>query len=558
MPKMTCLRTARFLVTRHDEFVEHPDIFLETWFETINKHHITNFLSKLSEVEIKSKEKSTFVNYVSTLRLYEAALKYCGNEDSLSDENFALNLFKAYLILNTQQNENEDNFQTRVELIKQDVYMSRVYMFLKQYTYQDLNNFNFKNVFAATIIKSIEFFLFLENNYKNYLDIFYKEANVTDWRIYLTWLLLPIMKIMESGDNYKGIDINENAQPEVLENILKSIILSDVDLPEEDFTKLKSKPLIDEGDGKYLIVHNKFYLESIFRGVYFTILKKIDKKDGNNFMTTISNEFSEKRLLCNILNDCFNNKANYVSYSEELLKEEFRKVNKSEDGLPDYFLKSDNSCFVFESKDVFIKKEIKGTEHPSLLVNSFQEKFLFYHDKTGKAVDVGIRQLRNNIRRILTKEYPASLLSNDFKKIFPILIVHDVSFSCLGFTQLLNRWHLNEIEKIKNDGIDITSVQPLVVIDIDALILLKEGIEKGHLNFQDSLEKYIYSVSQPMLTQEDLYRVMESFRTFVLNFASENKVQIFPKESISRYTPELFSNNKSNQSPDRRKELLVR
>jgi hypothetical protein len=422
------------------------------------------------------------------------------------------------------------------------MYMSWVYMFLKQYTYQDLNNFNLSNAFSATIIKSIEFFLFLENNnnYRSYLDIFYKEVNITDWRTYLQWLLLPIMSIMSSKGNYKGIDISANPQPDVFQNIVRNIILSDIDSPEEDFTTLKSKPLIEEGDGKYLIVHNKFYLEKIFRGVYFIILKKIEKKEGNTFMTIISNEFSEKYLLCNILNDSFNNNATYQAHSEELLKEEFRKANKSQDGLPDYFLKSANSCFVFESKDVLIKKEIKGTEYPSLLVNSFQDKFLFHFDKRGKIVDVGIRQLRNNIRRLLTKDYPTSLLLNDCKKIFPILIVHDVSFSCLGFTQLLNRWHWNEIEKIKNDGIDITSVQSLVVIDIDTLILLKEGMEKKLIDFQDILEEYIYSVSQPIQPPHGLIEAMESFRTFALHFAEQNNVPVFPKESILRYTPELF------------------
>src|SRR5690606_2399609 len=148
-----------------------------------------------------------------------------------------------------------------------------------------------------------------------------------------------------------------------------------------------------------------FLIELLFKGLRFKFLsiakQKLPQIDLNSYYTT---HFSERHVLYSTIKLCF--KDRYV----QVPGIEFKK-----DGGPDYYMRSGSNVFIFETKDVLIKSEIKHSGDFHLYNEAFSAK-LYEDGKKKKAVV----QLVNNVRNCLIDHYGMTVKQKRIK-VYPVL-----------------------------------------------------------------------------------------------------------------------------------------
>ena len=515
--KAFAFKVGKLLIHNNHKYTSNPNLFFSDWFSKTNARHVENFKMKLSS-------SMNIVNTISSLNFYECVLKYCGEVDKEEDATMELNLFKAYLVLNTNFSAKSDRFVRNGE--NEEDELMHIFSFLDQFRSYEYANYITPYLLGATLIKAIEFYIFLERH-QQYLDILYKELNVNGWREFLLPLASQGMQI-STNRNVTGFDISQGENPENLKDLLSTLILTESNIPDEDFTYLKSNPIYNEGDGKYLVLFNKFFIENIFISTYFRILKNLSNNERTKFRQLFTHDFSEKILFNNAVQRCFSQKQfNCLS------GEEFKSLS-NDDGEPDACVNNSKCIWLFESKDVFVEKKIKQTDKPQELMETLMKKFLM--DGNQKK---GITQLWSNIERILNGNWPTNLLPSNLEKIYPIIIVHRTEFNCPGFNRLLDFWHRDKIKELTGKGIDVSKVKPLVVIDIDTLILLSEA---KSVTLTDLLDGYIDEVMHlPIASPNKEDNRIEAFLSFYQYIIEKiENLNLFPVERLKQYLPNLF------------------
>ncbi|PTT03370.1 hypothetical protein DBR27_10370, partial [Flavobacterium sp. HMWF030] len=72
----------------------------------------------------------------------------------------------------------------------------------------------------------------------------------------------------------------------------------------------------------------------------------------------------------------------------------------------------------------------------------------------------------------------------------PVVVLHYRMFNTPGLNKFINFWFQEELLVLKNEGINITNVKPLVIIDIDTLIFNKDVFADRILELENCLIDY--------------------------------------------------------------------
>jgi hypothetical protein len=519
--KTYAFKIGKFLIANDDQYRINPKQFLYDWFGTKNQTHIDNIASRLTPALF-------ITSVISSLNFYEYVLRHCGESDQLDDDQIELDLFKAYLIINTDYSRKSNRFLMNIN--NEDEDLQTIILFLDQFRSHEYLNYDLSYIFGTTFIKSIQLFNFLEDH-PSYLRVFYKEINHNDWKEYLKRLAFQSLH-MVNDRKILGFDIKkENENANLVKNIINNLVLAETVVPDEDYSYLKSSPVFYEGNDRYLVLFNKFFIEKLFIGTYFLISNRLEKKERNSFRELFTHSFSEKILLYNTLNKLFRNSKDVQYFTGD----EFKKFS-GKDGEPDSYVKGEENCMIFESKDIFIEKRTKQTEYPHTLIKVLRDKFLL--DGTQPK---GISQVANNIEKLLAGSIAKELQPKNLKKIYPIIVVHRNEFNCFGLNRLLNNWHQEKMSELHKKGLAIEKVLPLVVIDIDTLILLSEK----PFDLCILIDEYISNImTLPIVKQHKNQKLPReafySFHHYV--FSKFNSISLFPKDTLHEYLPELFNN----------------
>lgn len=159
---------------------------------------------------------------------------------------------------------------------------------------------------------------------------------------------------------------------------------------DEDFTHLKDNPIYFLSNDSFAVVNYFFVLDKFYRSAKFrikVIYEKIQplRMKHEDFFGFVNKHFSENFLMKNLLDDIFD-------------KKHFKKKTEREkeiDREPDYYIRHNNTVFIFENQDVLISKTIKSSANIKETHAVLHSKFV----QDGKK-DVGISQLVNSIEEI--------------------------------------------------------------------------------------------------------------------------------------------------------------
>ncbi|MCF6168000.1 hypothetical protein [Lutibacter sp.] len=462
-----------------------PFSFLNMFFSKGNTDLVSkiakNLLIHIKESNIE-KNNYSFFNFSSSLSFFENVFDRAEDvEDSISKELMEENIFKAYLHLNQFYSEKSLLATTSTENLSTERLPASMLLALQLHNF-DIENYHLDKLFSTQLIRAILFFEFLKSKEEcNALLIkFYEYFNVNDYKDYLK-RLLPLTLSIIKGINEAQTDILiEKKSDSVF--IDKLTIAIDDTIEDIDFKKIRANPLYKFDEGKYRIISPLFTIEMVFNGLFWklkSINDSLPKKDKiKNFFDFKTYKFSEKFVLHRVLREYFGNRYIQIDGDE---------LDANYDGAPDYYLRNGKKIFLFESKDIILNANTKQSCDFNIIEKELKLKLYKKEDGTPKAV----LQLINNIRKILLMQLG---FDNNYKSknvvIYPIIVVHNRMFNTGGLNKLLNFWMYEELEILKDEGLNISNVKPVVLIDIDTLLFHKDLFVSRKLSFERCIIEY--------------------------------------------------------------------
>jgi hypothetical protein len=453
------------------------NVLLGAIFSEPNKNFSNNVYKKILEVE-QSGTTVGIINPICSLRLFEYFFVLTEEEETQSHEEFEINLFKAYLVLNSNYTKAQSAaFKTTREL-DPDLRPSMA-IFCMQYPVSDKINYDIREIWTTQVIKAIHLFQYLESQpqLSKLFSAFLAHFNSPTWQEYLKNIIpLTTAAIQNPKEGFLDMTVEHNSKFDESCAFIEKLMVQESDpLDEHDFLTIRAKPFYKVGDGVYRIIYNLFAVEKIFKGVYFflrDINKNLPEEDKITELKSVyGDEFSEKILTYKVIDNIYPQKA--VKFTGKQFSD--LKIN----GAPDYYLRANKNILLFESKDFLIRADKKTSFDFNVYESEFQRVLYYEILAKGKEKHKAVMQLINNVRKVLTTDFS---LDKDYKYrdvyIYPILLTHDHQYDTAGFNDLLNYWFKDELVGLEEDGLYINHVKPLTVVNIDTLIYHQVGLKE--------------------------------------------------------------------------------
>lgn len=498
---------------------------ITSFFNSKNKKYRDELLFKISRIQSQSKNVK-IVNVKALLFLFEVVFNLSSDVENEFSVESEVSFFNAILIVNDKINLNPPK---SINLINEGKFAEAV--FSTSFSNYDFNNTDVQKIFITQVFKMNLLFEYLKKSECGniLLSKYINRFGITKLSDFVKALLSFLGHIIDNRFTNKSIEFIITDNLEYNHLFLDELIMNNEEGRfEEDFKTIRSNPIVKLKNGNYLIVYLPFVFECIFKGMYFKLndINNTLKTNGEvpfykDFRPIYCDEFSEKTLMQSVLLRVFKNK--YLSFSGD----EIKKCIKVKE--PDFYIRNGKSVFLFESKDVLIKKEVLVSYDYHQYEKLLREKFMNSNEN-----NKGIIQLINCVKDLFDDKYKFDSEMNPERiEIYPILVLHDKVFDVPGLNFILNTWFKIEVEKLKNLGYNTSRVKDLVVIDIDTLIYYSAELYESSLNFKVLLEKYIYSMSRHRKHQNKL-NSFTSFSNFIASHFNDrskyfNKVNLLNK-----------------------------
>ncbi|NLA25182.1 MAG: hypothetical protein GX879_09480 [Bacteroidales bacterium] len=490
--------------------------FLEMFFRTENNEFANQVYDRIKKFEKKG-IRIGIINTYSSLRLFEYYFSKPEEPDIQTQAELEVNLFKAYLALNSEFTEKQA-FAFPSAHKNEEKLKIPMMLFCTQYPVSDKLNYDINQVWTTQMIKAIYLFQFLESHKKTIplLAKFLNYFNCPTWQDYLKSLVpLTIPAIKNERETYTDIVIEPGDNFKQSCAFIEKLIIQETDeLDQNDFLTIRAKPFYKVKDGVYRIIFNLFVVEKIFKGVYF-LLRDVNKtlpksQKIKEIKSFYGNEFSEKILCYKVIENLYSDKC--IRFSGKELED--MKI----DAAPDYYVRKGKNILLFESKDFLIPANKKMSFDFNVYEEEFRKVLDFKEKSNGKIKAKAVMQLINNIRRILKNEF-CSDTAYYYREIFiyPILLTHDHQYDTPGFNELIDFWFQDALLDLAEEGLFIHRVKPLSVVNIDSLIYNQVGLANNialHeiLNIYHDNKKIEKEKMKDFKSQEEYDKYLEDYK----------------------------------------------
>lgn len=528
--KETLLRTIGFCntnpTTNFDNFFTNPTLE-DNIFEKVIRY------SKKNNI----KEKPILISKYASLKLAEHILAQKDLlEKPISIDEDELNLFKAFLVINTELNNNQkfdnlnsDNFEKLVDLTLTFKFPESD---LALFSNDDLE---FLKLIYTTIYKVDELLKFLNSN-DDFVELkveFLKSFNTDSEEEFIKHMKFLFGKLLESKitKNYT-FEVDDDSAL----NFLKSMSSENIKI-DEDFTVLKNNPIYFLEDNLFSIVNYFFAVDKFYRSTKFKLKEIYESKESlkkkyGNFFGFFNKNFSEDFLMKNLLDDIFHKKY-FVKKPD---------TEKELDGEPDYYIRYDKNIFLFENKDVLVSKSLKSSGNIDDINRLLESKFV----KDGKK-SVGIGQIINSIQEIQDKKFRYDEGVNSDKKftIYPILLIQDRIFQSPGVNYRLNNWYKAMVKEKLENSYDKNYIKGLTVIDIDTLIFWAPYLKQKDRHFKEILIDHLKRMEthkkiNASTEKEELLRKSKNLMEQLGSISSRKIPFIIPTEDFVQMFKEVI------------------
>lgn len=500
IPQDLLIDAASYLTSFHPDSDLSKDHFklLSKWFGKEN-NRLANEINDKINLYIQNKSTQTgILNPRTSLKLFESVLANNQSVEEIQDKDFEILLFKIYLALNEQLNKNDNLIIDSAK--KFEEYPEFICLAIgNSLPTSDISNYNLKSVFVGQVMKAIYLFEFLaqQDSAQLLLKSFYERFNVVDYKGFLQ-KLLPIAFYVISANKEGSITIEVNKDRDYKSNseFLDKLTVNDIDYKDNeiDYLTIRANPLYKTGESSYRVISPLFAIEKTFNGLYF-LLKEIndsfEKELRINLRQLITFEFSEKYLLYKIVERSYPKR--YLKLSGEQMKTP---------GAPDYYLRNGNKVYLFESKDILIRADIKESYDFEQYEKALKAK-LYFESNGKKESPKAVRQLTNFAKTLLNKEFKEdSSYKAKSLKIYPIILLHNRQLDILGLNNLVNIWFDKEKIEIENSGLTTKGLRRPTIIHIDTLVLMHEQLLTGNYQLDKLLDDYQNLIDEKTLEKK--------------------------------------------------------
>lgn len=427
---------------------------------------------KISRILNNSTQIHAILNTRTSLRFFELVkgLKYQHPID-LTDTEVRQRLLKVYLLLN----ENNKIVADTGNIIEVVIANSLIYSIY--------SNTNYLNLRLIELIKACLFLEYCKEKIPHHFKSFLEDYGINKWQEYVLYLHQIGMLIIEQDINepVKFISIPKNDKNyDKKVAFFDKFCIQEIYQNDQDFTIIKSRPVEKIGEtGEYCIVFEQFFVEKMYKSLYFTFkeindsFKDFDQyQKPSTFRSNIGLEFSEKILMNRILRDALGKKYKHLGYKE------LQKV-----GRPDYYIRDGKHIFLFECKDNLIKKKVVDSGDIDDFISEMKHIFIINKEGRPKA----IKQLVNNIVSIREGTFDEDRgINPNNNVIYPIIVTHNSIFSLPGINALINEWFFTEL---KLNGID-NNIKNLTIIDIGTLIMYQGLFSQKNNSIRELIDSY--------------------------------------------------------------------
>lgn len=406
---------------------------------------------------------------------------------------------------------------------------------LNMLSYNDYTNIDTTTNFILQCYKSKLLFDFMDSqdNLKRLKDMYLEEMRCRCWEEYI--FVLAKLFVLDYQDELPTtrIVLDESHPSFQHDKILLDnfALASSEEIPygdNVDFIFFRNKPLILLEKNTYWVIDENFLANRLYISLFFGIKKQNDfihkRYKIDNFFQFFTSKFSEETLFYSTMEHIIGRKS-YKCYSGTEMR------RKGISGEPDYYIRNGNDIFLFEFKDPLFRKEDKVECNYENVKSSIEEKLV--HKKNGKPS--AIEQLCNNIELILNDKFQIDLgIRSNKVRIYPILVVGDTTFTNVGASFILNDYFKNEIS---NRKIENKNIRPLILVNIDSLILYQFEFENKNLKLRDVLDSYLkfLNMEHPYGKNDIIRNVMHQY--FSLDLYLKDKV---PRKSNTYHLEPLI------------------
>ena len=494
--------------------------FLGMFFRKENNELANQIYSRIKAFENKGLQIG-IINSYSSLKLFENYFSRPEEPETLDPAEFEVNLFKAYLVLNSEFTEIQETAFITTNELDNDLRIPMM-MFCMEYPVLDKSNYDIRQVWATQMIKSIYLFQFLESHEKTQplINAFLAYFNCPSWQEYLKSLLpLTISALNSEREAHTDIIVEPGENFEQDCTFIEKLIVQENDkLDQNDFLSIRAKPFYKVKKGVYRIIFNLFVVEKIFKGAYF-LLRDVNKtlpaanriKEIKSFY---GDEFSEKVLCYRAIESIYPDKC--IRFSGKELAD--MKI----DAAPDYYVRKGKNILLFESKDFLIAPDKKMSFDFNVYEEEFGKILDFEKLPNGKIKPKAVTQLINSIRRVLKNEFSADT-DYYYKDIFiyPILLTHDHQYDTPGFNELIDYWFQDALQDLREGGLFIYHVKPISVVNIDSIIYNQVGLTNS-ISLHDMLKLYhenkkVDKSKRKFKSQEEYNQYLQEFKQLIMS-----------------------------------------
>lgn len=485
----------------------------EYFFSSGNQEYANEIYNKIAEIESKNGKHFELINVVSALMAFSEAFKLPETDiPKMSNGDLEKNMFDVFTTINHIMIFGGSKSVYLTEPTPRKLIKSAEYIIDNLYA-SDLVNVDLDNAFKTQTVKAILFFQFLESDkrFSTLLNGFLSFYESPNWREYIKFYLpLPIATLM--ADNEGKIEVGIPDASKVF--IDKMIMEPGSTWDEYDFRQLRTAPFYKINDNTCRISFSLFVIQKIYTGLYFMLNavnnKVLKKKDRVSALwTKISGDFSERYLLYKLLENINDGKNVYIN-GDQLM-------DLVTSGATDSYVRNKHMVMLFESKDVLLNEIAKHNRNFPELEAILKEKFYVLNSGELKAV----KQLVNNIEFVLRKKFADTDYDVLEIDIYCMIVIHNPMFNCLGLNTLIQSWFDEELNRLREmKDINVSRVKPVIVLDIDTLILYEDYFKQDKDLIFSLANQYIAKVSE----QDNMVEALKGDENGLDNYYCEMQI----------------------------------
>lgn len=392
---------------------------------------------------------------------------------------FERSMFKAFLLAN-DITMNRDYGENPYKA-EDDLEMHMASLMMEQFAYNDFTNLKTDvNVqMMNQTIRSIRWFEFMEKR-ESLQDVYHDfkvNNHILSWQEYFRtfWGIFGMAQYKMGIIEFDRLRDEDRVLSEFIVDKNSWDLHDTISLIDnEDYVAFRNRPFIRIAPRTYAVVDITFVIDKLYNGLYFElndIWKKRYPEKGNEFKRLFTTEFSEEYMLAADLKEIADEHG-WFSLSDK----ECNELSK-QDSSPDFYIRDENNVFLFESKDVIIRKDIKAKGTISELLQVADKNYVGYHDGNKYKLK-GVGQLVKNAKRIQNGEFSWDRGVDRNSVIWLVLVVSDYKQVAAGWKNYLNR---RMYEECLRQGVNPERVKPLILTDIGTITWYKENFKKHGL-----------------------------------------------------------------------------